>query len=62
MEDLTMSEVLKDPLIRQVLRADRVTLGDFAKLLEEAASRRSRNFCVAGALPERDRASAGTQG
>lgn len=46
MQDLTMSEVLKDPLIRQVLRADKVSLGAFAMLLEEAARERSRRFSI----------------
>ncbi|MDL2399493.1 hypothetical protein [Rhizobium mayense] len=32
-----MSEVLRDPMIRQMLRADRVSLSEFAKLLEKAA-------------------------
>ncbi|WP_237352733.1 hypothetical protein [Rhizobium leguminosarum] len=63
MEELTMSEVLTDPLIRQMLRADGVTLGYFAKLLEEAASRRSRSFSVAGGDPPHgDKVSGGMQG
>ncbi len=41
--ELTMSEMLRDPMIRLMLRADRVPLGDFAKLLEEAASARNRD-------------------
>ena len=39
--ELTMSEMLRDPMIRLMLRADRVPLGDFAKLLEEAANARN---------------------
>jgi len=42
MTELTMSEALKDPLIRLVLRADKVSLGEFASILEAAASRRNR--------------------
>lgn len=39
-KELTISEVLHDPMIRLMLRADRISLGDFAKLLEEAANAR----------------------
>lgn len=46
MQDMTISEVLRDPLIRQMLRADKVSLGDFATLLEDAASRRADSFSV----------------
>lgn len=46
MHDMTMSEVLKDPLIRQMLRADRVSLGVFAELLENAANQRARGFAA----------------
>ncbi|MDE1995980.1 MAG: hypothetical protein KGI75_26010 [Rhizobiaceae bacterium] len=44
MQDLTMSQVLKDPLIRQMLRADQVSLGEFAMLLEKAAADRARRL------------------
>lgn len=44
MQDLTMSEALKDPLIRLLLRADKVNLGDFAKVLETAANDRNRQL------------------
>ncbi len=37
--ELTISRVLRDPLIRQVLRADRTSLFDFALLLRENAVR-----------------------
>jgi hypothetical protein len=46
MQDLSMSEVLKDPLIRQMLRADKVSLGAFAVLLEKAAQERGRRFAA----------------
>ncbi|APO78759.1 hypothetical protein AM571_PC01023 (plasmid) [Rhizobium etli 8C-3] len=39
MRDMTISEMLSDPLIRQLLRADRVSLDFFATLLREAAAR-----------------------
>ena len=39
--ELTMSEMLRDPMIRLMLRADRVPLRDFARLLEEAAEARN---------------------
>ena len=45
--EMTMSEVLKDPIIRQMLRADKVPLGDFAKLLESVARTRNETFSVA---------------
>jgi hypothetical protein len=32
--ELTMSEALRDPMIRLMLRADRMLPGEFAKLLE----------------------------
>jgi len=38
--DLTMSEVLHDPMIRLMLRADRVPLGELARLMENAARAR----------------------
>lgn len=44
MTDLTMSEVLKDPMIRQMLRADGVSLSEFAVLLDDAA--RQRNLAM----------------
>ena len=44
MIDLTMSEALKDPLIRLLLRADKITMGEFARILEAAASGRSRDL------------------
>jgi hypothetical protein len=44
--ELTMSEVLRDPMIRLMLRADRISLGDFARLLEKAASTRNQSFAA----------------
>jgi hypothetical protein len=46
--DMTMSEVLKDPLIRQMLRADKISLGVFAELLQAAANERARVFAGPG--------------
>ncbi|MBW9113996.1 hypothetical protein JNB88_10140 [Rhizobium cauense] len=40
MQDLTVSEALKDPLIQLLLRADKTSLGQFAQILESAARRR----------------------
>lgn len=37
--DMTMAEVLKDPLIRQVLRADGIAPSTFAATLRLAAKR-----------------------
>lgn len=37
--ELTIARILRDPLIRQVLRADRTSLFDFARLLRENAIR-----------------------
>jgi hypothetical protein len=37
--DLTIAEVLKDPLIRQVMRADRISVTGMASLLQDAARR-----------------------
>ena len=45
--ELTMSEALRDPMIRLMLRADRVPLGDFAKLLEKAALNRNKAAATA---------------
>ncbi|PKA43346.1 hypothetical protein [Rhizobium sullae] len=39
MRDMTMSEILSDPLIRQLMRADRVSLDVLATLLRDAAER-----------------------
>jgi hypothetical protein len=35
-DEMTIAEVLKDPLIRQMMRADRVSLREMKKLLREA--------------------------
>lgn len=45
--ELTMSEALRDPMIRLMLRADRIPLGDFARLLEKAASARNAAAAIA---------------
>ncbi|AYG68804.1 MULTISPECIES: hypothetical protein [unclassified Rhizobium] len=37
--DLTIAEVLKDPLIRQVMRADHISVSRMADLLQDAARR-----------------------
>lgn len=39
--DMTMAEVLRDPLIRQMLRADGVSLSDFACLLKDVARQKN---------------------
>jgi hypothetical protein len=44
--EMTMSEVLRDPMIRQMLRADRVPLGEFAKLLERTARARGEAYAI----------------
>jgi len=44
MIDLTMREALKDPLIRLLLRADKITMGEFARILEAAARGRNRDL------------------
>ena len=36
-DEMTIAEVLKDPLIRLMMRADRVSLREMEKLLREAA-------------------------
>lgn len=41
-QDMTMSEMLRDPMIRQMLRADGVSLSDFAVLLDDAARQSNR--------------------
>lgn len=40
--DLTIAEVLKDPLIRQVMRADHISVAGMANLLQDAARRQQR--------------------
>lgn len=37
--DLTIAEVLTDPLIRQVMRADHISVAGMANLLQDAAKR-----------------------
>ncbi len=44
--DLTIAEVLKDPLIRQVMRADRISVTGMATLLQDAARRQERALSV----------------
>jgi hypothetical protein len=41
--ELTMTDVLHDPMIRQLLRADRISLPTFAVLLHNAAGRHQQN-------------------
>ncbi|WP_037067573.1 hypothetical protein [Allorhizobium undicola] len=47
-QDMTISEVLRDPIIRQVLRADGVSLSAFAHLLEDAARLRHSTLAMDG--------------
>ncbi|WP_271025386.1 hypothetical protein [Rhizobium sp. RCAM05973] len=49
--EMTMSEVLRDPVIRQMLRADRVSLSEFAKLLEKTARARHAAFAEEHGMP-----------
>lgn len=44
--DLTIAEVLEDPLIRQVMRADRISVAGMANLLQDAALRQQRAEAV----------------
>ncbi|ATN37380.1 hypothetical protein ACO34A_26805 (plasmid) [Rhizobium sp. ACO-34A] len=37
--EFTISRILRDPLIRQMLKADHIQLSDFAQLLREIAFR-----------------------
>ncbi|HML29721.1 hypothetical protein [Roseixanthobacter pseudopolyaromaticivorans] len=37
--EMTVSEILRDPIILQVLRADGTTLDEFASFLKEAAGK-----------------------
>lgn len=40
-DEMTIADVLKDPLIRQMMRADRVSLRELKKLLLDARSMRA---------------------
>lgn len=40
--DLTIAQVLKDPLIRQVMCADHISVAGMANLLQDAARRQQR--------------------
>jgi hypothetical protein len=42
MNEMTASDMLRDPLIRQMLRADRISLASFATLLDTASRRQAR--------------------
>ena len=42
MHEMTASDMLRDPLIRQLLRADRISLASFAALLDAASQRQAR--------------------
>ena len=37
--DMTIADILKDPLIRQMMRADRMSLSGMRALLQDAARR-----------------------
>jgi hypothetical protein len=55
-----MSDVLKDPLIRQMLRADKVSLDSFAAMLKKAAQERARKSAESGwQAARKDAASSG---
>ena len=41
--ELTISDALRDPIIRQVLRADGISIPAFAVFLQEAARRQQKN-------------------
>jgi hypothetical protein len=41
-EDITPADILDDPLIRLMMRADRVSLGDMKKLLREVSEMQDR--------------------
>jgi len=58
---MTMSEVLRDPVIRQMLRADRVSLSEFAKLLEKTARARNAVSGEQGAIALIEGLSAGSE-
>ncbi len=45
MHEMTPSEMLRDPLIRQMLRADKISLATFAALLDAAARQHARPAC-----------------
>ncbi len=65
MRDMTMSEILSDPLIRQLMRADRVSLDVFATLLREAAARvdaQAMKGTSAAVRPDDNEASAQSHG
>lgn len=59
--EVTMSEVLRDPVIRQMLRADRVSLSEFAKLLEKTARARNAVSGEQGAIALIEGLSAGSE-
>ncbi|NKJ06256.1 MULTISPECIES: hypothetical protein [Rhizobium] len=59
--EMTMSEVLRDPVIRQMLRADRVSLSEFAKLLEKTARARNAVSRERGAIALIEGSSAGSE-
>ena len=59
--EMTMSEVLRDPVIRQMLRADRVSLSEFAKLLEKTARARNAASGEQGAIALIEGSSAGSE-
>ncbi|EJJ28398.1 hypothetical protein [Rhizobium sp. CF142] len=42
MNEMTASDMLRDPLIRQILRADRISLASFATLLDAASRQQAR--------------------
>ncbi len=42
MNEMTASDMLRDALIRQVLRADRISLASFATLLDTASRQQAR--------------------
>ncbi|MBB6486760.1 hypothetical protein [Rhizobium lusitanum] len=61
--DLTITEVLKDPLIRQIMRADHISVSGMANLLQDAARRqkRAKEFALPADLAPMANAASQTQ-
>lgn len=51
--DLTIAQVLKDPLIRQVMRADHISVAGMANLLKDTARRQQPGVASIANVPAR---------
>lgn len=59
MHDMTASDMLRDPLVRQMLHADKISLPDFASFLDSASRKQAQYALPPGGSTAADGATRG---